>query len=109
MGELRRAYRVVYEVKANWKLVMLNYSECLHCPLIHPALQRNADYLSGDNEPLTDRSFGGAMSFRDGTFTMNRDGLQKRPPLPGLTGAQHRHGYYYAVLPNLLLSLHPST
>ncbi len=107
MGELRRAYRVVYEVKANWKLVMLNYSECLHCPLIHPALQRNADYLSGDNEPVTDRWFGGAMSFRDGIFTMNRDGLQKRPPLPGLTGAQHRHGYYYAVLPNLLLSLHP--
>ena len=62
---------------------MLNYSECLHCPLIHPALQRNTDYLSGDNEPPTDTWFGGAMTFREGVFTMNRDGRQRRPPLPG--------------------------
>jgi Rieske 2Fe-2S family protein len=107
MGELRRAYRLTYDVKANWKLLMLNYSECLHCPLIHPALQRNADYLSGDNEPATDTWFGGAMSLRDGIFTMSRDGRQRRPPLPGLTEDQRHHGYYYAVLPNLLLSLHP--
>jgi glycine betaine catabolism A len=107
MGELRRAYRVTYEVKANWKLLMLNYSECLHCPLIHPALQRNADYRSGDNEPVTDSWFGGAMSLREGIFTMSRDGRQRRQPLPGLSDTQRRHGYYYAVLPNLLLSLHP--
>ena len=107
MGELRRAYRVTYEVKANWKLLMLNYSECLHCPLIHPALQRNADYLSGDNEPVTDNWFGGAMSLREGIFTMSRDGRQRRQPLPGLSDIQRRHGYYYAVLPNFLLSLHP--
>jgi len=107
MGDLRRAYRVTYDVKANWKLLMLNYSECLHCPLIHPVLQRNADYLSGDNEPGTDTWFGGTMSFREGIFTMNRDGRQKRPALPGLNETQARHGYYYAVLPNLLLSLNP--
>jgi len=107
MGELRRAYRVTYDVAANWKLLMLNYSECLHCPLIHPALQRNADYLSGDNEPGTDAWFGGSMSFREGIFTMNRDGRQKRPALPGLSEEQRRHGYYYAVLPNFFLSLHP--
>ena len=28
MSELRRGYRVVCDVRANWKLVMLNYSEC---------------------------------------------------------------------------------
>ena len=77
MSELRRDCRVVHDVRANWKLVMLNYSECL--PLIHPALQRNTDYLSGDNEPPTDTWFGGAM-FREGVFTMNRDGRQRRPP-----------------------------
>ena len=37
MYELRRAYRVTYDIKANWKLVISNYSECLHCPIIHPA------------------------------------------------------------------------
>ena len=27
-----------YDVQANWKLVFQNYSECLHCPTIHPKL-----------------------------------------------------------------------
>jgi Rieske 2Fe-2S family protein len=107
MGDLHRAYRITYDVKANWKLVMLNYSECLHCPLIHPALLRNSDYLSGDNEPAAGTWFGGTMSIRDGVFTMNRDGRQHRPALPGLSADQQRRSYYYAVLPNLLLSLHP--
>ena len=26
-----------YDVRANWKLVFQNYSECLHCPMIHPS------------------------------------------------------------------------
>ena len=51
MAGLRRAYRVVYDVKANWKLVIQNYSECLHCPIIHPALQKLSHYMTGDNDP----------------------------------------------------------
>src|SRR5690606_16130230 len=35
---LRPAHRTVYDVAANWKLVFQNYSECLHCPTIHPEL-----------------------------------------------------------------------
>ena len=30
--ELRMVERRVYAVNANWKLVIQNYSECLHCP-----------------------------------------------------------------------------
>ena len=51
MGGLVRAYRVTYDVKANWKLMIQNYSECLHCPIIHPALQRLSHYMTGDNDP----------------------------------------------------------
>src|SRR5688500_6089380 len=36
MQELRRAHRIEYDVKTNWKLVVQNYNECLHCPIIHP-------------------------------------------------------------------------
>ena len=53
MGELRRGARIVYDVAANWKLIILNYSECLHCPTVHPALNRLSHYLSGENEPAT--------------------------------------------------------
>src|SRR4051794_13596796 len=34
LGELRVGHAVSYEVRANWKLVFQNYSECLHCPMI---------------------------------------------------------------------------
>ena len=32
MDDLRLGRRIVYDVKANWKLIVLNYNECLHCP-----------------------------------------------------------------------------
>ena len=38
LDELRLGHRIVYEVKANWKIVVENYNECLHCPQIHPEL-----------------------------------------------------------------------
>src|SRR5256885_11606005 len=37
---LTAARRVDYEVAANWKLILQNYSECLHCPVIHPGLAK---------------------------------------------------------------------
>src|SRR5262249_841632 len=40
MSELRLGRRIVYDVRANWKLIVLNYNECLHCPNLHPALNR---------------------------------------------------------------------
>jgi Rieske 2Fe-2S family protein len=107
MEALRRAHRIVYDVAANWKLIVQNYSECLHCPGVHPALQRLSHFLSGVNEPPNPRCLGGAMDLRDGVETLSMDGEKTAATLPGL-GADHaRRVYYYAVLPNLLLSLHP--
>ncbi|MBM3385942.1 MAG: aromatic ring-hydroxylating dioxygenase subunit alpha, partial [Betaproteobacteria bacterium] len=37
---LRIGKRIVTEVKANWKLLAENFSECLHCPPVHPELCR---------------------------------------------------------------------
>jgi phenylpropionate dioxygenase-like ring-hydroxylating dioxygenase large terminal subunit len=107
MGELKRAYRVVYDVKANWKLLIQNYSECLHCPVIHPGLQKLSHYMTGDNDPATSTWLGGRMELRPEIGTMSRDGKRRRAVLPGLSDEQARHVYYYAVLPNLLLSPHP--
>ena len=43
-------HHVVYDVRANWKLVFQNYSECLHCPTIHPKLASVLPYQSGAND-----------------------------------------------------------
>jgi Rieske 2Fe-2S family protein len=107
MQELRLHKRIEYEVKANWKLILLNYNECLHCPVLHPVLNRLSNYLSGDNAPPNRNFIGGSMGFKDGVETMSMDGKLRRSYLPGLTEGQHHQVQYYAVYPNLLLSLHP--
>ncbi len=107
MGEVRLGRRIVYDVKANWKLIVLNYNECLHCPNLHPALNRLHHYLGADNIAPTPGYCGGAMGFRDGVETMSTDGKRRREYLPGLTGTQRQQVVYFAIYPNLLLSLHP--
>jgi Rieske 2Fe-2S family protein len=107
MGALRRAERRVYHLKTNWKLVVQNYSECLHCPIVHPLLNRQSHYMSGDNEPPQPTYLGGSMELRDGMKTLSLDGQTRRQPLPGLSESERRCIYYYALLPNLLLNLHP--
>ena len=107
MGDLRCGKRVVYDVAANWKLIIHNYSECLHCPGVHPALQKLSHYLSGENEPASPSYLGGRMRLRDGIGTFSFDGAMRRECLPGVSGDDLRYVYFYAFLPNLLLSLHP--
>ena len=107
MGDLRMGRRIVYDVKANWKLIVLNYNECLHCPNLHPALNKLHHYLDADNVAPTACYCGGAMGFRDGVETMSMDGKRRREYLPGLSEAQRQQVVYYAIYPNFLLSLHP--
>jgi len=107
MQDLRRGRRIVYDVKANWKLIVLNYNECLHCPNLHPALNKLHHYLDADNVAPTACYCGGAMGFRDGVETMSMDGKRRRAFLPGLSEAQRQQVVYYAIYPNFLLSLHP--
>lgn len=107
IADLKRGARIEYDVAANWKLIIQNYSECLHCPVIHPALQKLTHYLSGLNVPPTRTYLGGSMDLRDGIATLSLDGSSRLKPLPGLSEADRRRAHFFAVLPNLLLSPHP--
>jgi Rieske 2Fe-2S family protein len=107
MRDLRLHRRIVYDVRANWKLIVLNYNECLHCPNLHPALNRLHHYLGAENVEPTACYCGGAMGFRDGVETMSLDGKRRRDYLPGLDEADRHRVVYFAIYPNLLLSLHP--
>lgn len=107
MRDLRLYKRIVYDVRANWKLIVANYNECLHCPMLHPSLNRLTDYLGANNIEPTQAFIGGSMGFKAGVETMSTDGQRRREYLPGLSAAQRRQVAYYAIYPNLLLSLHP--
>lgn len=106
LAELRRARAVEYTVAANWKVVAENYSECYHCALVHPQLNRISDLTSGLAQ--SGASFnGGPMQLRDGFTTMSMSGATTLAPIPGLSDADHRQVHYYLVYPNLMLGLHP--
>jgi phenylpropionate dioxygenase-like ring-hydroxylating dioxygenase large terminal subunit len=109
MAELRCGRRVEYEVEANWKFMCENYSECYHCPGVHPQLFRISDYLEPGARVLEGGACfnGGAMALRDGFATMSMSGRSQLPPIPGLSADDHRKVLYYLVYPNLLLSPHP--
>jgi Rieske 2Fe-2S family protein len=101
-------HRVVYDVQANWKLVFQNYSECLHCPTIHPKLASVLPYKSGAND-LTEGPFlGGYMEIKDPNVSATMSGLACGHLVSGaLPEEDRKRGYYYTLMPNLLLSLHP--
>jgi Rieske 2Fe-2S family protein len=101
---LRLAARHDYQVRANWKVIVENYQECYHCPHIHPELCAVSPPNSGDNYDLPGAWVGGTMDLRDGMATMSLDGRSGGLPLPGV---DPRRVGYLALLPDLLLSLHP--
>ncbi len=93
-----------YEVRANWKIVVENYHECYHCPLIHPELCRVSPPTSGDNWDLPGAWVGGLMDLRPDAETMSLDG---RSGGINLDGVNPRTVSYLGLFPNLLVSLHP--
>ena len=86
MEDLRLGHRIVYDVKANWKLIIQNYNECLHCPNLHPALNKLSHYLSGENEPLHASYMGGRMDLRPGVETLSVDGICRAGAPAGVSG-----------------------
>jgi phenylpropionate dioxygenase-like ring-hydroxylating dioxygenase large terminal subunit len=101
-------HRVVYDVPANWKLVFQNYSECLHCPTIHPKLASVLPYQSGAND-LTEGPFlGGYMEIKPPNQSATMSGRSCGPLVNGeFSSEEGRRAFYYSIMPNMLLSLHP--
>jgi Rieske 2Fe-2S family protein len=109
MADLRCGRRATYDIAANWKLIAENYSECYHCPGVHPQLFRISDYIARSHRGQeTGNCFnGGPMVLRDGCETMSMSGKRTVPVIPGLPPDDHKLVYYYVIYPNMLLSPHP--
>jgi Rieske 2Fe-2S family protein len=122
LPRLRSAKRVEYDVKANWKLMFENYSECYHCPGVHPMLSKVSPYDSAEND-LTEGPFlGGFMRINKGK-SLTMSGEACAIPIAGreqeLATASPSDGeqeeeeegkdrvFYYSIFPNMLLSMHP--
>lgn len=99
--------RLEYVVKANWKLLFQNYSECYHCPTVHPVLSRLTPYKSASNDLLAGAFLGGPMQLSDGVETMSLDGKAIAAPIPTLSSDQQRQVGYYTLFPTMFISPHP--
>jgi glycine betaine catabolism A len=108
LPNLRVGHYVRYEVKSNWKLVFQNYSECLHCPMIHPELAVVMPYQSGANDLVEGSFLGGYMEIRapneSATMTGRSCGRLVSPAM--MEGENKQRAFYYTLMPNMLLSLH---
>jgi Rieske 2Fe-2S family protein len=106
LASLRTVRRIDYDVAANWKLVMQNYSECLHCPTIHPELSTKLPYTSGAND-LTEGAFlGGYMEIKAPNESATISGRACGLPLGKLSAEDMRRAYYYTLFPSMMLSIH---
>ena len=105
--KLRIGKRIVSDVKANWKLLCENFSECFHCPPVHPELCRvvtayreaGAWGLRGDET---------VAEYQPGAQTLTVDGTARLPPFAGLSEDERRTIYVPAMLPpSLFLNVQP--
>lgn len=103
LSDLRRGAQIVYDVAANWKVVVENYNECYHCGPVHPELcalvpafrEQGGSGLTWDD----------GVPHRPGAWTFTASGTSDRAPFPGLSEREKTHHKGEAILPNLLLSV----
>ncbi len=108
LARLAVGHRAVYDVNANWKLVFQNYSECLHCPTIHPKLATVLPYQSGANDLVEGPFLGGYMEIKPPNESATMSGRAAgRLVSERIPEEDRRRAYYYTLMPNLLLSVHP--
>jgi Rieske 2Fe-2S family protein len=101
------ARTIEYDVKANWKLVFQNYSECYHCSPVHPQLVKITPSNSGENDLFEGPFLGGFMVMNEQHESLSMSGQACGVPVGELDEADMRRVYYYSIFPNMLLSLHP--
>jgi Rieske 2Fe-2S family protein len=105
--DLRIGRELTYEVAANWKIIVENFNECLHCPTVHPELVQIVPiYRKGEVEER-DGWWGNSLADGAGSFTTT--GASGLPALPGID-ATDAHTYYgFHVFPNVLLNFMPDS
>ena len=92
---------------ANWKLIFQNFSECYHCPPVHPALAKLSHYRSGANNLRDGSVLGGYMLINDPGGSLTMSGRLCGPPLGDLPEDERQRVYYYSIFPGAFLTVQP--
>jgi glycine betaine catabolism A len=101
LDRLRIGTRLIYKVRANYKVILENYNECYHCGPVHPELCALVPAFARGGADL---DWNAGIPHRHGAFTFTASGTTVRPPLPRLDDAERTRHKGELVLPNLMLS-----
>jgi glycine betaine catabolism A len=107
VDELRIGRQLTYDVAANWKILIENFNECLHCPTVHPELVQLVPIFRKGEVEERDGWWGNSLG--DGIDSFTTTGASGLPTLPGID-ATDAHTYYgFHLFPNLLLNFMPDS
>jgi Rieske 2Fe-2S family protein len=108
LGKLRIGKRIVADVKANWKLLCENFSECFHCPPVHPELCRVVNAYREAGAWGLDEKFSSRREYMQGAKTLTLDGTARLQPFEELSEGERATLYIPEMLPpGLFLNVHP--
>ncbi|HXW96797.1 MAG TPA: aromatic ring-hydroxylating dioxygenase subunit alpha [Gemmatimonadales bacterium] len=103
LEELRIARRIVYEVAANWKVILENYNECYHCGPVHPELCRVVPAFK--QKGGMDLDWDRGVPHREGAWTFTMSGTTTRQPFAGLSEDELVRHKGELLYPNFMCSL----
>ena len=97
--------RIVYDVKANWKLIVENFMECYHCATIHPEL---TEVLPEFADGYAAQYFvGHGAEFGEEIQGFTVDGSAGVDRIPGVGEEQDRRYYAITIKPQVFVNLVP--
>ena len=105
IGGLDVGHRVVYDVAANWKLIVENFMECYHCSSIHPELVGVVPEFARGVAAQANIGRGAEFGSQVAGFTI--DGAAGFDRLPGITDEQDRRYFAITVKPTVFVNLVP--
>jgi glycine betaine catabolism A len=105
IGGLDVGRRIVYDVAANWKLIVENFMECYHCSTIHPELVDVLPEFSRGLAAQANVGLGAEFGSEITGFTV--DGSAGFERLPGVTDQQDRRYFAITVKPTVFINLVP--
>lgn len=104
LAELRVVHQERKQLACNWKVYWENYSECYHCPGLHPELCRlvpvygqgvlRPSDLPGWQPSVADDT--GRPRVAPGVETWTTDGRTVLPDIPGVDSTLRAHGMVFA-------------
>jgi Rieske 2Fe-2S family protein len=102
---LKVGRRIVYDVAANWKLIVENFMECYHCATIHPEL---TEVLPEFADGYAAQYFvGHGAVFGDDIAGFTIDGTAGVESIPTLDEGQDRRYYAITVKPQVFINMVP--